>query len=152
MTTSSHHGDLTDKLVKKAEEFHGHLGPFLTLGIRMGQIGLRELGLAKSENSLRIHLMVQPTVPYSCVIDGLQISTGCTIGNRGLILKNAKRIEAEFKNLNTDKTVTVLPQPSLAAMLKEQTIKRNPPQNELRKLAQMISAMPEKDLCIIRFE
>ena len=29
--------------VKTAADFHGHLGPFLVLGVRMGLIGLREL-------------------------------------------------------------------------------------------------------------
>jgi formylmethanofuran dehydrogenase subunit E len=45
MTMLKH--DRTEKLeviLKKAEEFHGRLEPFLTLGVRMGLIGVRELG------------------------------------------------------------------------------------------------------------
>lgn len=32
-----------DVILKRAAEFHGHLGPFLVIGVRMGLIGLREL-------------------------------------------------------------------------------------------------------------
>lgn len=137
----------TRALVKKAEEFHGHLGPFLAIGIRIGQIGLRKLDLIEHANSLRILLRVLPKVPYSCVIDGIQISTGCTLGNQRLCVENAGRIEAKFKDLDTDKNVTVSPQPAVFAMLKEQIIGGNLPEKKLRQMAWTIASMSEEDLC-----
>jgi formylmethanofuran dehydrogenase subunit E len=140
----------TKSLVRKAKEFHGHLGPFLAMGVKMGQIGLRELGLSEQTNSLQVFLKVSPNVPYSCVIDGLQISTKCTIGNKKLRVENAEKIEAKFKDLNKGQSVTVSPQPAIFAMLKEQIVGKNLSDKELRKLAWTIASIPDKDLCIVK--
>ena len=140
----------TEVLVRKAEKFHGHLGPFLVIGVRMGQIGLRELGFIEHGDSLRVLLKVLLKVPYSCVIDGLQISTGCTVGNQRLSLENAEEIEVEFKDLNTNRSVTVSPQPAVFTMLEERVVRESLSENQLRKLAWTIASMPEKDLCVIK--
>jgi formylmethanofuran dehydrogenase subunit E len=140
----------TKSLVRKAKEFHGHLGPFLAMGVRMGQIGLRELGFSKQTDSLQVFLKVLPSVPYSCVVDGLQISTKCTVGNQRLHLENAEKIEAKFKDLNKGQSVTVSPQPAVFAMLKEQIVGKNLSGKKLCKLAWTVAAMPERDLCIVK--
>jgi formylmethanofuran dehydrogenase subunit E len=140
----------TKSLVRKAKEFHGHLGPFLTMGVRMGQIGLRELDISEQTSSLRVLLKVLPDVPYSCVVDGLQISTKCTVGNQKLSIENAEKIEAKFKDLNKGKSVTVLPQPAVFALLKEQIVGKNLSDRKLRKLAWTVASMPEKDLCLVK--
>jgi formylmethanofuran dehydrogenase subunit E len=140
----------TKSLVRKAKEFHGHLGPFLAMGVRMGQIGLRELGLSEQTDSLRVLLKVLPSVPYSCVVDGLQISTKCTVGNQRLHLENEEKIEAKFKDLNTGQSVTVSPQPAVFAMLKEQIVGKNLSEKKLLQLAWTIASMPEKDLCVVK--
>jgi formylmethanofuran dehydrogenase subunit E len=63
--------------------FHGHLGPYLVLGYRMGRIALRELdspghfGLSAVVSSLL-------TPPQSCLIDGIQLGSGCTLGKRNI--------------------------------------------------------------------
>jgi formylmethanofuran dehydrogenase subunit E len=150
MTTRIRINVSTKSLLRKAKEFHGHLGPFLAIGVRMGQIGLRELGLSEQTESVRVFLKVLPSVPYSCVVDGLQISTKCTVGNQRLRLENAERIEANFKDLNKGLGVTVLPQPAIFAMLKEQIIGKNLTEKKLSELAWSIASMPEKDLCIIK--
>ena len=63
--------------------FHGHLGPYLVLGYRMGRIALRELD---SEGhfglSVLVHSKLQP--PASCLIDGVQLGSGCTLGKRNI--------------------------------------------------------------------
>jgi formylmethanofuran dehydrogenase subunit E len=140
----------TKSLVRKAKEFHGHLGPFLAIGVRMGQIGLRELGLSEQIDSLRVLLKVLPSVPYSCIVDGLQISTKCTVGNQRLHLENAEKIEAKFKDLNKGQSVTISPQPAVFAMLKEQIVGKNLSEKKLRQLAWTIASMPEKDLCVVK--
>lgn len=63
--------------------FHGHLGPYLVLGYRMGRTALRELD---SEGhfglSVVVHSRLQP--PASCLIDGVQLGSGCTLGKRNI--------------------------------------------------------------------
>ena len=63
--------------------FHGHLGPYLVLGYRMGRIALRELGSAGHFGlSVVVYSRLRP--PASCLIDGVQLGSGCTLGKRNI--------------------------------------------------------------------
>ena len=64
---------------KEAKAFHGHLGPNVTLGLRMGQIFAGRLG--DTPFSFKITAFAGKIPPLSCLIDGLQLSTPCTVGN-----------------------------------------------------------------------
>jgi formylmethanofuran dehydrogenase subunit E len=137
-----------DVVLRKAEEFHGHLGPFLVLGVRMGIIGVRELG-AKGNNKLRVTAMVKDSPPFSCVIDGIQVATKCTIGNKKLRLKNFSGITAKFELPNREH-VTVAVNPASFDKLKKELLAENVPPEEVRRLAQLVASMPEEELFIIR--
>lgn len=63
----------------EAKQFHSHLGPYLVIGMKMGNFIRTTLG--NKPFSYRIHTSVGLTPPTSCVIDGLQITTPCTVGN-----------------------------------------------------------------------
>ncbi|MDF2955615.1 MAG: Formylmethanofuran dehydrogenase subunit E [Candidatus Alkanophagales archaeon MCA70_species_2] len=76
---------MDSRLVKRAVEFHGHLGPFLVLGLKMGLFALERLGAAKYELSVVVETDSKP--PASCIIDGIQVSTGCTVGRGNLKVK-----------------------------------------------------------------
>ncbi len=66
-----------------AKSYHGHLGPFLIIGIKMGNRAIREL---RPESCFRLeaHVYCPDSPPPSCVIDGIQLSTGCTMGKRNI--------------------------------------------------------------------
>lgn len=68
--------------LRQAKGFHSHLGPNLTLGIRMGRIITDRLG--DRPFSYTIISYTGKTPPISCLIDGLQLSTPCTVGNGGI--------------------------------------------------------------------
>jgi len=140
----------TKSLLKRAEEFHGHLGPFLVMGARMGQIGLKRLGSSKRTNSLRVFLSLPLRVPYSCVVDGVQICTKCTIGNQKLQLKDADKIEACFEDARRGRKITVAPQPTVLAMLEEQVVVKNASEEEVCRIASCIASMPETDLFSVK--
>jgi pyrimidine-specific ribonucleoside hydrolase len=60
------------------DEFHGHLGVFSIVGAKMG-IRARELfGVGPDE--LRVITFAGSKPPYSCLTDGIQVSTGATLG------------------------------------------------------------------------
>jgi pyrimidine-specific ribonucleoside hydrolase len=60
------------------DEFHGHLGVFSIVGAKMG-IKARELfGAGPDELSVVSFAGSKP--PYSCMNDGVQVSTGATLG------------------------------------------------------------------------
>lgn len=76
------------------DEFHGHLGVFSIVGAKMG-IKAREI-LGASPDELKVVTFSGTRPPYSCLIDGIQVSTGATLGmgtihiaNDGIILPKA---------------------------------------------------------------
>ncbi len=138
-----------ESILRKAEEFHGHLGPFLTLGVRMGLIGVRELRVKGNAEELRITAMLKYSVPFSCVIDGIQVATKCTIGNKRLKLKSSSGIKAKFELQNKEQ-VTVIVNPTAFARLKSKLLSEDVPPEEIRKLAHHVASMPKEELFIIR--
>jgi formylmethanofuran dehydrogenase subunit E len=134
--------------IKRAEGFHGHLGPFLVIGVRMGLIGVRELEVKENSEKLRVTAMLRHQVPFSCVVDGIQVATKCTIGNRKLKLIDSPEIAAEFKLQEGDK-VTVTVNPTTFNRLRGSLLSENIPPEEVWKLAQMVASIPEEELFII---
>jgi len=72
-------------LLVAAGRFHGHIGPFLALGLRLGGIANEALGRDPME--MRASVAVLPRPPRSCVVDGIQYSTGCTMGKGNIVIK-----------------------------------------------------------------
>lgn len=84
-------------LIHRAAEFHGHLGPFLVIGVRMGLLAKRAL---KSKGFRDLHVVVNTgnTPPLSCVVDGIQVATGCTLGKDNISVRNLRKISAVFRS------------------------------------------------------
>jgi len=136
-------------IVERAAEFHGHLGPFLVIGVRIGLIGLRESGIENNDGNLRITAMLMDSIPFSCTIDGIQVATKCTLGNRKLKLIDSSGIAAEFELQHGGK-VTVAVNPVTFNRLKRKLLSKNVSPEDTRKLAWMVASMPEEELFIIR--
>lgn len=145
MTLTSNVSPKLIALVEKATEFHGHLGPFLAIGVRMGLIGLERLGNPKS-NSLVITASLPLNVPFSCIIDGLQVSTNCTVGNQKLSLEDSPVIQARFKREDNGQKTTVTLSKSMFEKMKPQLLQEALPKEEVHKLAWMITSIPEDEL------
>jgi len=89
----------SEALQDKAVEFHGHGGPFMVIGLRMGLIALRRLDAhGWFDIQCRVRLRWRP--PDSCVLDGIQISTGCTTGKHNLEVEEGDGISAHFTKEN----------------------------------------------------
>ena len=65
-------------LVLLTNEIHGHLGIYSTLGAKMG---LRACELLGGCEGMSIVSLAGETPPLSCLNDGLQVSTGATVGH-----------------------------------------------------------------------
>jgi formylmethanofuran dehydrogenase subunit E len=73
-------------LVEKAKEFHGHTCPFVVLGLRASEIALERLRLARAGEKETIGEEILAIVECNnCFTDGVQVATGCTLGNNSLI-------------------------------------------------------------------
>lgn len=60
------------------DEFHGHLGVFSIVGAKMG-IKAREF-FSAAPDQLEVVTFAGSKPPYSCLNDGIQVSTGATLG------------------------------------------------------------------------
>ncbi|MDI6691224.1 MAG: formylmethanofuran dehydrogenase subunit E family protein [Candidatus Bathyarchaeota archaeon] len=90
--------------IKEAEKLHGHLGPFLVLGVRMGETAKKILKISHENTSLQVTAKLPLRTPFSCVLDGIQATTQCTIGNQKLKIENSsKEISAKFQCTKTGK-------------------------------------------------
>jgi len=134
-------------IINKAADFHGHLGPFLVLGVRMGLIGVRELGAKENDEELRVTVMSKYSVPFSCVIDGIQVATKCTVGNKKLRVKNSSGITAKFE-LQNRRCVSIAVNPVAFNKLKKD-LPENSSSEELQELARLVISMPEEELFIV---
>ena len=136
-------------ILEKAAEFHGHLGPFLAIGVRMGQIGLNGVGMSKAK-SLVVTASLPLRVPFSCIIDGLQITTKCTTGNQKLSLINSAKIQVKFEGKDNGRKVVVGLNQSMFEKLKFQLLSKEAmPDEEVRELAWEVAAIPEDKLFVI---
>lgn len=95
------------KLLEIAKEFHGHAGPFLALGLRIGIYAMEYLH-ARKYFGIKVVVKAPPNPPASCIIDGLQISTGATYGKRNIELLPAQHLEIEFLNTDTGSALKIL--------------------------------------------
>ena len=89
--------------LEEASRFHTHLGPYLVVGLRMGRVVTSELGDEPFSYKIRAHTGRVP--PYSCSVDGMQLSTPCTTGN-GCIEVTADR-KMKLEAIAGDATLTV---------------------------------------------
>jgi pyrimidine-specific ribonucleoside hydrolase len=80
--TIERHGINEWKAGVLANELHGHLGIYAIVGVKMGIFALESLGAEAGDISITSHAGTVP--PISCMNDGLQVSTGATLGH-GLI-------------------------------------------------------------------
>ncbi|MDH4210144.1 MAG: formylmethanofuran dehydrogenase subunit E family protein [candidate division WOR-3 bacterium] len=65
--------------------FHGHDGPFLALGYRLGRYLVKTM---KPRGIMDLTITVKTKVmkPYTCLLDGLQCSTFATMGKGNLFV------------------------------------------------------------------
>ncbi|MGC8998518.1 MAG: FmdE family protein [Candidatus Bathyarchaeia archaeon] len=130
--------------IKNAENLHGHLGPFLVIGVKMARLAKKTLNV-DNDKLWNMHVIAElPLItPFSCVLDGIQAATKCTIGNRKLEVRNSSEaISAIFRLKSQDKALKIYVKKHVVEMLKEQFSKGVP--NE--ELAWKIAAMPESQL------
>jgi formylmethanofuran dehydrogenase subunit E len=132
---------LNKSLLKSATTFHGHLGPYLVLGLRMGLLAketLKPHGL----HDLSVTVWTKRSPPESCVLDGIQISSGCTLGRSSLRVVGASQIRARFRKENH--SILVKPTEEAARLLR--SISGRTAKNRLEEIAVTVGSMPSKAL------
>jgi formylmethanofuran dehydrogenase subunit E len=154
------HAQATDPAwLRYAVQLHGHLGPMLTFGARMGMAAVRAV---EANGYFDVEITCEGPFakpPASCFLDGLQISTGATLGKRNLQWVEGKKIVIHVKNTRTGKTATLEPRAEFLRLLpktdaKEDATSGKPSQpgddHIFDGLARKIAAMPEKEILTVQ--
>ena len=71
-------------LLNQAETLHGHLCPFVGLGVKAGQYAMAIL----NRQNTGMEEVVAIVECNNCFTDGIQAVTGCTFGNNALIFRD----------------------------------------------------------------
>ncbi len=148
MIASTKRGESVKALIFKAADFHGHLGPFLAIGVRTGLVGLRELNAKPGDTKLRVTVRLKYDVPFSCMLDGVQAVTKCTAGNKRLSWKDSEQMSAVF-SVHDNSQVEVIINSAAIQELRHK-LADNPSDETVRKLALDIASRSEKDLLSVK--
>lgn len=135
-------------LIKKAADFHGHLGPFLVIGVRMGSLSKRILNvnIGKSKKELQVTAKLPLSTPFSCILDGIQATTRCTVGNGKLRMENTQgKITVHFEQQNSNNALNIHVNPQVVEELKNRFSEGA--SNE--ELAREIASMSESQLFMV---
>jgi formylmethanofuran dehydrogenase subunit E len=95
---------LTEAELATLRAFHGHLGPYALAGVRLGRYAVEKLQ-AERHFGIEADVYCPDPPPPSCFMDGIQWSTGCTLGKRNIRHHVADVVEARFVNKRTGESV-----------------------------------------------
>ncbi len=156
LPTPDYHRQPSDpEWLAQVVQFHGHLGPAVVVGARMGMIGLRAVE-AKGYFDVEVTCegpMARP--PQACFLDGIQVATGATMGKRTLVWVQSDQIVVRIRNTRTGKTVELRPTPAILELLA--SFKSQPKagtdhgagqkaDERLEAIARKIAAKPENEI------
>ncbi len=85
-------------LLKKAAVLHGHYCPGLAFGVMAGAYMINEMGW-KNEGMENVLVIAETN---NCSVDGIQMITGCTLGNNALIFRDLSKTAFTFTNRKGD--------------------------------------------------
>jgi formylmethanofuran dehydrogenase subunit E len=88
----------SEEFLLRSIEFHGHLGPYLVLGLKAGSYANQIFGRDPMKTEAVIQTKTTP--PQSCFADGVQFSTGCTLGKGNISLTEGEGLLVTFKKDN----------------------------------------------------
>ncbi|MBW1990795.1 MAG: TraR/DksA C4-type zinc finger protein [Deltaproteobacteria bacterium] len=71
-------------LLRQTEYLHGHLCPYVSLGVKAGHYAMKTL----ERENIGMEEIIAIVECNNCFTDGIQVVTGCTFGNNSLIFKD----------------------------------------------------------------
>jgi len=142
-------------------QLHGHLGPWVVAGARMGMAGAKAVDAQGHFDTVVICEGPFSKPPQACFIDGVQLGTGATLGKRTIHYVKSDEVVLKVKNPRTGKSVEVRPTKKLLDLLNPVVPKQDDPQadkkiaqnREMERIEQVsrdIAAMPDAELLTIK--
>ncbi len=99
-----------NETLREIKRFHGHIGPYAIIGYKMGELANKTLG--PDPFSKRVVVWTGTTPPLSCIIDGLQMSSGCTLGKGNILVHQKGSPKAQFTS-DDGKKIEITLKPSI---------------------------------------
>jgi formylmethanofuran dehydrogenase subunit E len=103
-----------EALLLEAGLIHGHYCPGLSMGVIAGVVGMNHW----REDSDGLEDIVAIAEVNSCMVDGIQFVTGCSMGNNGLIYRDFGKTAVTFARRSTDKGIRLSLKPDFHQNLK----------------------------------
>lgn len=103
MTVCSPH---LPELLAQSAVHHSHLCPRQVLGVRMGLAGAAALHMTIPRTDKRMLVILETD---GCFADGVEVTTGCTVGHRTLRVEDYGKIAATFVEVKTGRAVRLSP-------------------------------------------
>ncbi len=127
-------------LLERTALLHRHLCPRQVLGVRMGLLAGKMLGIEVPQEDRRLFVFTESD---GCFADGVSVATGCWLGHRNLRLVDYGKVAATFVDTEIGRALRIRPLPA-ARELAHSYI----PQAEDRWQAQLeaYQVMPEEKL------
>ena len=97
---------LRDLLIQAAA-MHGHYCPGLAFGVKAGYAGLKRLGF----DNTGMEELLAIVECNNCFVDGVQMSTGCSLGNNALVYKDLGKTAVTIVSRKADSAVRLLLKP-----------------------------------------
>jgi len=128
----------------ETQRMHGHVGPWNVLGWRIGAAALREFGTQWGLHELDIICYVPMQTPYTCLVDGLIVSTGNSMGRLDIRLaevmaRDLTHVAVRRKDANAP-VLLFKPRPDYLAAIDK------PRPDDLDRLSKQCRDAPESDL------
>lgn len=101
--------NLTDLLQQSASR-HRHLCPRQVLGVRIGLLAGKTLGLDVPRLDKRILAIVETD---GCFADGVGVAAGCSLGRRTLRHEDMGKVAATFIDVQTGQAIRISPGPEV---------------------------------------
>ena len=99
-------GDLT-QLLMQAARLHGHYCPGLAFGVMAGWSGLKRLGF----DNTGMEELLAVVECNNCFVDGIQMTTGCSLGNNALVYKDIGKTAVTIMSRKTGSAVRIALKP-----------------------------------------
>ena len=123
--------------LENLKKFHGHLGPYAVIGFRMGSLAVEKIGVRGKRLRCIVRTGTKP--PISCIIDGVQFSSSCTLGKGNIKVEDEGVAEAVF--FKNDKKIKI----KLKDNVKNRIDKEMSKENE-EKLSLWVYGLDEEEL------
>lgn len=96
------------ELLQASADQHRHLCPRQVLGVRMGLLAGRLLGLEVPRKDKRLLALVETD---GCAADAIAVATGCRVGRRTLRVIDFGKVAATFVDVRMERAVRIVPRP-----------------------------------------